>query len=151
MKSRSKFFAGKCLCTAITVRLPEKVTDVGVCHCAMCRRWNSGPWMSFQVPEAEITGKPLAVYRSSAFAERGFCARCGSHIFHRPQDGPELAISAGLFDFRDQYIAREICFDDKPPFYEFVAESERRTTASMAREWLPRLLKRRVARWPSGS
>ena len=105
MKSRSKFFAGKCLCTAITVRLPEKVTDVGVCHCAMCRRWNSGPWMSFQVPEAEITGKPLAVYRSSAFAERGFCARCGSHIFHRPQDGPELAISAGQYGTR---VASEI-------------------------------------------
>lgn len=143
--------AGACLCKAITVHLPEKMIDVGVCHCAMCRQWNSRPWMSLQVPNAKISGDTLKIYRSSTLAERGFCARCGSHIFHRPQDGPESAISAGLFRFSDLYIAREICFDDKPPFYDFVANSERQTTANMAREWLPRLIRRRVARWLSGS
>ena len=150
MKDRPMNLTGACLCKAITVHLPTGKNDVGVCHCAMCRKWNSGPWMSLQVPNAEVTGDTLIVYKSSAFAERGFCAQCGSHIFHRPQDGPELAISAGLFEPDGQYIAREICFDDKPPFYEFVARSERRTTASMAREWLPRLIIRRIARWFSG-
>ena len=103
--------------------------------------------MSLQVPDAVVTGDSLITYKSSVFAERGFCARCGTHIFHRPQDGPELAISAGLFSFADMYIAREICFDDKAVFYDFVANSERRTSASMAREWLPKLFRRRMARW----
>ncbi|WP_186456842.1 GFA family protein [Sphingomonas suaedae] len=121
--------------------------DVGVCHCASCLRWNSGPWMSLQAPGATVSGDALVVYRSSAFAERGFCGRCGTHIFHRPQDGPEIAVSAGLFQHVELHIAREIFFDAKPPFYRFVADSEKRSSASMAREWLPRLLIRRMRRW----
>ncbi len=38
-----------------------------------------------------ISGETLAVFGSSDFAERGFCTRCGTHIFHRPKDGPKLA------------------------------------------------------------
>ena len=139
--------AGRCLCGGVVVRLPVPANDVGVCHCATCRQWNSGPWMSLQVPDAVISGSELSVYRSSAFAERGFCRRCGTHIFHRPQDGPELAVSAGLFQSLDLHIAREIFFDAKPAFYRFVADSEKRSSVSMAREWLPRLLHRRVGRW----
>jgi len=138
---------GRCLCGGISVRLPELVDDVGVCHCAMCRRWGSGPWMSLQAPRTIISGDSLIVYRSSVFAERGFCGACGTHIFHRPQDGPELAISAGLFPAAALHIAREIFFDAKPAFYRFVADSEKRSTASMAREWLPRLFWRRVMRY----
>lgn len=103
--------------------------------------------MSLQVPGAVITGGELTVYRSSAFAERGFCRRCGTHIFHRPQDGPELAVSAGLFQSAGLHIAREIFFDAKPAFYRFVADSTKRSGASMAYEWLPRLLRRRAGRW----
>lgn len=122
--------------------------DVGVCHCATCRRWNGGPWMSLQAPGSTVTGDHLVVYRASRFAERGFCGRCGTHIFHRPQDGPELAVSAGLFSIETLHVAREIFFDAKPPFYRFEAVSEKRSTGSMAREWIPRLLWRRLkTRW----
>ncbi|MCC2978474.1 GFA family protein [Sphingomonas sp. PL-96] len=138
---------GGCLCGSVSVRIPARRNDVGVCHCATCRQWGSGPWMALQVPGAVISGDDLAVHRSSVFAERGFCRRCGTHIFHRPQEGPELAISAGLFPTSGLHIAREIFFDAKPPFYRFVAESEKRSGASMAREWFPRLLYRRMGRW----
>jgi len=99
--------------------------------------------MSLQVPGSAIVGDTLVIFKSSGFAERGFCGRCGSHIFHRLQDGPELAVSAGLFDQRGFRIAREIFHDRKPAFYRFDAESEKRTAAGMAREWLPRI----AARW----
>lgn len=138
---------GRCLCGGVTVQLPVAMDDVGVCHCATCLQWSSGPWMSLQAPGSTISGADLTVYRSSAFAERGFCRRCGTHIFHRPQDGPELVISAGLFQSADLHIEREIFFDAKPAFYRFVADSEKRSSASMAQEWLPRLLRRRVDRW----
>lgn len=141
---------GTCLCGMVKVQLVDASTDVGVCHCARCRRWNSGPWMSLQSSKASVSGDSLVVYRSSAFAERGFCGRCGTHIFHRPQDGHELAVSAGMFPSANLQIAREICFDEKPPFYEFVAKSEQRSSASLAREWLPRLLSRRILRWLFG-
>lgn len=137
---------GQCLCGGVRVRLPFPVTDVGVCHCDRCRRWGSGPWMSLQVPGAVVSGDSLAIFRSSAFAERGFCKNCGTHIFHRPQDGPELAISSGLFRSDQYHIAREIFSDAKPPYYHFVADSEKRSTMSMAFEWLPKLLWRRARR-----
>ena len=41
---------GQCICGGVTVRLPAPTYDVGACHCARCRRWGSGPWLSFQVP-----------------------------------------------------------------------------------------------------
>lgn len=135
---------GHCLCGIVIVSVPARANDIGVCHCAMCRRWNSGPWMSLQVPEAKVSGATLKIFRSSGFAERGFGSNCGTHIFHRPIDGPELAISAGLFKTGDFYIAREIFSDVNPAFYHFVADSEKRSSASMIREWLPRLAWRRI-------
>ena len=137
---------GRCLCGSVEVRIPFPTHDVGVCHCGRCRRWGSGPWMSLQVPGAVIAGDSLTIFRSSAFAERGFCRVCGTHIFHRPQDGPELAVSSGLFPSDHLHIAREIFSDAKPPFYRFVAESEKRSTISMGMEWLPKLIWRRAKR-----
>jgi len=145
--STSGAVTGRCLCGGVSVHLPAAMDDVGVCHCTTCRRWTSGPWLSLQAPGTIVEGATLAVYRSSPFAERGFCHRCGTHIFHRPQDGPEIAISAGLFPAVRLHIAREIFYDAKPPFYRFVAASDKRSSASMAREWLPRLIGRRLARW----
>jgi hypothetical protein len=100
--------------------------------------------MALQVPGARIEGDMLRVYAATAFAERGFCRVCGAHIFHRPKDGPELAVSAGLFDADGLHVAREIFIDRKPPWYRFVADSVKRTEASMIREWLPRIIWRRV-------
>jgi hypothetical protein len=142
--AQSDALVGSCLCHGITVTLPDVLTDVGVCHCPSCLRWNSGPWMSLQAPGAVIEGDCLVIYRSSTFAERGFCRTCGSHVFHRPQDGPELAVFAGLFQDPRFFIAREIFYDTKPPFYHFVADSVRRSSGSMAAEWLPKLLVRRL-------
>lgn len=102
--------------------------------------------MALQVPGAQISGDSLRRYRSSRFAERGFCGVCGTHIYHRPIEGPELAISAGLFDDDAFHVAREIFIDRKPPWYRFVADSETRTTLSMAIEWVPRLIGRRLTR-----
>lgn len=137
---------GRCLCGGITVTVDPARDDVGVCHCRMCRRWTSGPWMALQVPGARIVGETLRVYAATAFAERGFCSVCGAHIFHRPKDGPELAVSAGLFDADGLYVAREIFIDRKPLWYRFVADSEKRTEASMIREWLPRIIWRKLVR-----
>ncbi len=142
---------GQCLCGGVTVRLPAPTYDVGACHCARCRRWGSGPWLSFQVPSAVVSGKTLRVFRSSPFAERGFCETCGTHIFHRPQDGPELAVNSGLFPPDSLYIAREIFADTKPAYYPFAADSVRRSTNSMAAEWLPKLLWRRLRKLAGSS
>ena len=96
--------------------------------------------MALQVPEAVVTGATLVTFASSAFAERGFCSQCGAHIFHRPTLGNELAVSAGLFEDPDQFIAREIFVDSQPMHYGFANRGSRRTSMSMAMEWGPKLL-----------
>lgn len=136
----------RCLCGGVEVHLSNLPNTVGVCHCAMCRRWTSGPWMAVQAPGSTISGDTLAVFSSSAFAERGFCSRCGTHIFHRPKDGPELAISAGLLPSGSLTITREIFHDAKPLWYRFEAQSQKRSALAMAAEWGPKLAWRRMAR-----
>ena len=103
--------------------------------------------MALQVPDAVIDGESVKTFRSSGFAERGFCQICGTHIFHRPIDGPELAISAGLFADDAQFVDREIFVDNQPQHYRFEGVQNRRTSISMAFEWGPKLIARRVARW----
>ncbi len=140
----------RCLCGGVAVHFSSLPDTVGVCHCAMCRRWTSGPWMAVQAPGCTISGETLAVFSSSDFAERGFCTRCGTHIFHRPKDGPELAISAGLLPCEGLAITREIFHDAKPPWYRFEAQSHKRSALSMALEWGPKLAWRRMAKlWRS--
>lgn len=138
---------GQCLCGAVKVEINPPVRDVGVCHCAMCRRWCSGPWMALQAPHAKIVGDTVVRFRASAFAERGFCSVCGSAIFHRPQDGPELAVSAGLFEPDDLVLAYEIFSDRKPAFYRLAGDAVQRNSLAMALEWGPRLTWRRLMRW----
>lgn len=101
--------------------------------------------MAVQAPGSIISGDTLSVYQSSEFAERGFCQRCGSHIFHRPLLGPELAISAGLLPNATLTITREIFHDAKPVWYRFDANSRKRGTFSMMLEWAPKLALRTIA------
>ena len=37
-------------------------------------------------------------YRSSDWAERGFCSECGSQMFYRMDDRPLISIAPGAFD-----------------------------------------------------
>ena len=102
--------------------------------------------MAIQAPGAEVTGATLQIFRSSGFAERGFCLECGSHVFHRPREGPELAISAGLFEPGGFHLAEEIFHDRKPPFYRFGDDTRKKGSLAMAAVWAPRLLWRRLMR-----
>lgn len=100
--------------------------------------------MAIQAPEAEIAGDTLQTFQASSFAERGFCGRCGSSIFHRPTLGPEIAVSAGLFEAKGLTLTHEIFHDGKPAFYRFQGDTRKRSALSMALEWGPRLLWRRL-------
>ena len=40
----------------------------------------------------------LRWYRSSATAERGFCATCGGNLFWRQLDGDTTSVAAGTLD-----------------------------------------------------
>src|SRR3954464_3362225 len=81
--SSTSGITGHCLCGAVTVTVAgEHDPRVGACHCRMCQRWSGGLFVCFaaEASAVTVTGE-VARYRSSSFAERAFCPRCGSHLW----------------------------------------------------------------------
>jgi hypothetical protein len=71
------------------------------CHCGQCRRWHGhvGAYTNAAVKNVTLTGgRHLKWYRSSGFARRGFCARCGSSLFWRHDKADTMSIAAGTLD-----------------------------------------------------
>ena len=79
----------------------------------------------------------LSWYRSSEWAERGFCTKCGSSLFYRlAADSDALLIVAvdALDDAADFMLERHIYVDAKPGRYEFADEQPRLTGAEFLAE-----------------
>lgn len=138
---------GECLCGNVKAVLSAPVNHVEACHCSMCLRWCGGPLLAIHAPEGStVSGDALIVYRSSSIAERGFCSCCGSNVFYRFQNGPELMLSAGLFDSSGFVLSREIFHDRKPAFYQFTGKTEKQTALQSTMHWLPVIVWRRICR-----
>ncbi len=127
----SETVTGKCLCGAVRFSAVDVPAEVSVCHCAICRRWTTGPMMAVH-PRGGVTIENEASvtwYRSSEWAERGFCATCGSTLFYRLIEGNILIPSAGALDDPSRFTSVEshIFVDEKPAFYEFADKQPRLT------------------------
>lgn len=125
---------GRCLCGAVTVRAVPARRHVEACHCAMCRRWGGGAFLGVQCgSEVEIAGEEHVVrYRSSEWAERGFCGTCGSNLFFRYIPLDNYGFVAGIFpDDALEPLSEEIFIDEKPAYYAFDADSEKLTGAEV--------------------
>lgn len=129
---------GKCLCGAIEVDAPDH-EDVGLCHCSMCRRWSGGPMFAVHCgPGVSFSGQEPARYQSSDWAERGFCAKCGSHLFYHLLPGDEYILPAGLFQDREFKLASEIFIDEKPAFYELKNDTRKMTGQQVFEQFAPK-------------
>ena len=90
---------GQCLCGAVTVPAEGENPIVRACHCDMCRRHTSGLFMSLaMVPGTENVSGPARSFRSSDWAERGFCGECGSTLWYGTIHDGARHLAAGLFD-----------------------------------------------------
>ncbi len=121
---------GRCLCGAVSLRAaPER--HVHACHCAMCRRWGGGPLMGMNCGTGVvIVDGQVARYRSSDRAERGFCARCGTHLFFYFVPDGSYFVPAGVFDDQSGLdFETEIYVDRKPDYYAFAGKRKRQTEA----------------------
>lgn len=88
---------GGCLCGEIRYRVTEPALDTSFCHCRMCQKSTGSPVTAGSIYAASAVqftkGEPK-YYKSSPFAERGFCANCGSNLTFRavaPPVTPALA------------------------------------------------------------
>lgn len=124
---------GRCLCGAVTYAARQVESEFKACHCDMCRRWTGGPAFAVHVGSVEFEGEEnIRVYDSSSWAERGFCARCGSSLFYRMKPGGTPILWLGTFDDQSGFgLAGEIYIEAKPEAYALSGEHPRLTKAQM--------------------
>ncbi|MGK7754001.1 MULTISPECIES: GFA family protein [unclassified Roseovarius] len=126
-----------CLCGAVTLDIAEAPDTTGACHCGMCRKWSGGIYLGLHVPAggATITGaQNISAYTSSDWAERCFCATCGTNLFYRvtapgPMQG-DMHVGLGLLDDPSGIsLTEEIFIDRKPDGYALAGDHKRMTEA----------------------
>jgi hypothetical protein len=121
---------GRCLCGKVSFTVEPENSEVGACHCSMCRRWSGGPFM---VVDCKSTlriddGAPLGLYQSSDWAERGFCRECGSTLFYRLKDNGQAYVSVESIDgLEDVSLTGEVFIDEKPGYYAFAQKTHQMT------------------------
>jgi len=125
---------GSCLCGAIRIIANNLSNKVGACHCGMCRKWGGGPLMAVNCgTDVSFEGEGnISVFNSSDWAERGFCNKCGSHLFYRLKERKQYIIPMGLFDDQETFVFNDQLFiDKKPSFYSFANKTNDMTEAEV--------------------
>jgi hypothetical protein len=84
---------GGCLCGAVRYESRTPPTAGYYCYCKMCQK----AYGSLFQPTVRFPGSAFAFvkgspeyYRASSFAQRGFCAECGSPIIFSYEGNPDV-------------------------------------------------------------
>ena len=129
---------GGCQCGAVRYRLDAVPNGTNVCHCRMCQKASGGPFMAFGgVPNAHfvVTRGTIATFASSAIAERGFCAACGTPLTYQGAGTKHVSVTLGSLDDANA-VAPAIYWVRKFPRVSWLAALAAPET-SLA-EWLAR-------------
>jgi hypothetical protein len=94
---------GGCQCGAVRYRLIVEPTGVNICHCRMCQKASGAPLMAFggvRLDQLVWTRGAPKIFASSAIAERGFCAQCGTPLTYRmhEREGDRISVTLGSLD-----------------------------------------------------
>lgn len=127
---------GHCLCGAVSITLESPARDVEVCQCDMCRRWGGSFYAAQCGDNPRISGEDaITVYRSSEWAERAFCSKCGSNLWFRFLPTGGRSFSAGLFDAATgNGIEKEIFADEAAVWSKLEGNHPRQTGAEVIAE-----------------
>jgi hypothetical protein len=123
---------GQCLCGAVKFTAAPRRREMGVCHCAMCRRWAGGAFMCVSCGDTVLIAddSQLGVFKSSEWGERCFCKICGSTLFWRMRDGSNTAVQIHAFEDPGGFLFTEEGFiDEKPANYDFANRTMKTTSA----------------------
>jgi hypothetical protein len=125
--------SGSCLCGACRfTAVPEHPAHA--CHCGNCRKWSGGVFLSVHCGTSVVfnDGAPLSQYASSDWAERLFCARCGSSLVWQLQDGSSQIVSIQAFDRPGDFeIDTQMYVDHKPENYALANQTMMLTEAEV--------------------
>jgi len=104
----------------------------------MCRKWTGGPLLTVSCgSDVQFSGEEnIGVYDSSAWAERGFCKKCGSGLFYRVKGNQQHHMPIGLFDNLEGITFEgQVFIDKKPDYYSFANETENMTETEAFEKW----------------
>ncbi|CAM2070486.1 GFA family protein [Sulfidibacter corallicola] len=131
---------GGCLCNGTRLTAKNVSKRVGACHCGTCRKWSGGPFMALDCgTEVTLEGEEnITVFNSSMWAERGFCNKCGCHLFYRLKGNQQYIVPVGLLENRDEFeMDHQVFIDEKPEYYAFANETEDMTGAEVFAKYGP--------------
>lgn len=90
--------SGGCLCGSVRFEIAEPLGLAEYCHCSMCRKAHGSAFSANAVVRSSaltISGAELiSEYESSPNRRKCFCSRCGSQLFIRRTDRPEVTVVA---------------------------------------------------------
>ena len=113
---------GGCLCGGVRYAVSGPLRGIIACHCEQCRRTSGHFAAMTSAPTANVdltSSQTLRWFRSSATAERGYCASCGSNLFWRPIGSDTTSITAGSLDAPTGLaIEKHIFVGDKSDYYQ---------------------------------
>lgn len=114
--------SGSCLCGAVTFETSADLRPVVACHCIQCRKTSGHYWAATQVPNESLMltkSDGLTWFKSSDWAERGFCNRCGASLFYRMHGEGMTSIAAGTLDGSTGLsVSKHIFVKDKGDYYD---------------------------------
>ena len=124
---------GGCLCGRVRYTVSGPLRAITACHCSQCRKSTGSFYTSTSAADAHLAiaeAGALKWYRSSAFAQRGFCGSCGSNLFWKADGSPKTAITAGTLDGDSGLaIAKHIFVADKGDYYEIAGDAPQHSGA----------------------
>jgi hypothetical protein len=114
--------SGACYCGAVHYRASAGSTEVIECHCLQCRKQSGHRFASMGVKTSslEIDGDDnITWFSASSYAERGFCAVCGSLLFWKQSTEDYTAILAASVDTPSGlHVTKHIFVENKGDYYE---------------------------------
>lgn len=113
---------GSCLCGGVSFEIEGEARDPIACHCSQCRKTSGHYWAATAVPSNKLKllcDSTLSWYRSSDYAQRGFCNQCGSSLFWKMDAEETISIGAGALEAPTNLkIKTHIFTEDKGDYYD---------------------------------
>jgi hypothetical protein len=98
-------YKGQCLCGVIKYGVDKIESQIGHCHCTMCRKFHGAAFSTFGEAKVEhfhwLQGEDkLKSYLAPNGTQRQFCNNCGSSLIFKPANdkGEVVEFSLGTLD-----------------------------------------------------
>ena len=104
-------YYGGCLCGAVRYEAKARPLALNACHCIDCKRISGGSHFAgvhIEATDFEASGETIAFVKtadSGRTSEIHRCARCGTRMWHIPQQAPHLLFfTAGTLDDSSWFV-----------------------------------------------